>query len=120
MSDYQAIYDAVRSKISGGNIGEVVERVASNAFDMSHMMAVIQQEFGVAAAEMARPSVVYRPALRLDGTKWMALYGDNLMDGCAGFGDTPAQAMAAFDVAWFTARTPAAAMEDRAMEAKND
>lgn len=35
MSDsYQAIYDAVRSKISGGDIGSVVHDVLFSAFDM--------------------------------------------------------------------------------------
>jgi hypothetical protein len=33
MSDYQAIYDAVRSRISGGNLGEAVAELAMRAFD---------------------------------------------------------------------------------------
>lgn len=44
-----------------------------------------------------RPSVLYRPCLFVDGDQYCALYGDNLMDGCAGYGDTPDEAMAAFD-----------------------
>ena len=31
---------------------------------------------------------------------WCALFGENLQDGVAGFGETPAKAMWAFDVAW--------------------
>lgn len=101
MSDtYQAVYDAVRSRISGGNIGEVVREVARDAFDWSHMREILQQEFCNAAYEMARPSAVYGPKLYPDGNMWCALYGENLQDGLAAFGETPDEAMTAFDVAW--------------------
>jgi len=53
-----------------------------------------------AAAAHERPSAIYRPALSIDGNKWCALYGANLQDGVAGFGDSPAAAMHDFDVAW--------------------
>lgn len=58
--------------------------------------AAIQQ----AAAQHERPSVLYRPALSIDGNQWCALYGDNLQDGVAGFGASPAAAMYAFDINW--------------------
>lgn len=61
-----------------------------------------------AAAMRQMPSVLYRPQLFADGTKWCALYGADLASGVAGFGDTPAEAMHAFDVAWTTERTPTA------------
>lgn len=47
-----------------------------------------------------RPSVLFRPRLFPDGDRWCALYGDNLQEGVAGFGSTPAGAMADFDQAW--------------------
>lgn len=50
-----------------------------------------------AADESFRPSVLYRPALAPDGNQWCALYGKNLMEGIAGFGDTPELAMRDFD-----------------------
>lgn len=105
---YQAIYDAVRSRISGGNIGEAVRDAAARGLDASHTIAILRQEFSLAAYEMQRPSAIYRPSLAPDGSKWCALYGANLMEGVAGFGDTPAEAMAAFDAAWLKERTPAA------------
>jgi hypothetical protein len=40
--------------------------------------------------------------ISIDGNQWCVLYGENLQDGVAGFGDTPADAAAAFDQAWFT------------------
>lgn len=46
------------------------------------------------------PSAVYRPRLLFDGNQWCALYGDNLRDGVAGFGDSPAAAMRHFDYEW--------------------
>lgn len=66
--------------------------------------SLIPEAVHIAVAEAfaghATPSAIYRPALFIDGTKWCALYGENLQDGLAGFGDSPAQAMAAFDTAW--------------------
>lgn len=50
--------------------------------------------------EIAVPHVLMRPKLYLDGDQWCALYGDNLQEGLAGFGDTPAAAMADFNTAW--------------------
>ena len=49
-----------------------------------------------------RPSTRMKPNLSIDGNQWCALYGENLQDGVAGFGDTPAKAMLAFDRAWET------------------
>lgn len=54
----------------------------------------------VAASSHERPSVLYRPRLSIDGAQWCALYGENLQDGVAGFGDSPIAAMADFDQAW--------------------
>ena len=61
------------------------------------MSSVAIQE---SASEHARPSAVFRPSISVDGNQWCALYGDNLQDGVAGFGDSPADAMADFDRNW--------------------
>jgi hypothetical protein len=111
MSDYQAIYDAVRSRISGGNIGDVIRDVAWQQFDMSHARAMAQQEIAMVGYEMARPATVMRPGLSIDGDKWCALYGESLQDGVAGFGASPAEAMTAFDKAWHE-KLPARTMPD--------
>ncbi|KKN88064.1 hypothetical protein LCGC14_0251360 [marine sediment metagenome] len=52
------------------------------------------------------PSTIFRPSLSIDGDQWCALYGENLQDGVAGFGDSPAEAMAAFDEAWVKRLSP--------------
>lgn len=101
---YQAIYDAVRSRISGGNVGEILADAARSAFDISHTVHLLHQEFAIAAGEMARPSVNFKPTLSRDGSQWCALLGDNLQVGLAAFGDTPAEAMLNFDVAFFKER----------------
>ena len=59
-----------------------------------------------AAAEYERPSAVFRPRVFIDGDRWCALYGENLQDGVAGFGDSPAKAMWDFDRAWQKDLTP--------------
>ena len=99
MSDYQAIYDAVRSRISGGDIGSVAERIFYQCFDMGHARAMLQEQISSVGFEMVRPSVLYRPELIQDGNAWLAMYGD-LPTGCVGTGDTPEAAMADFDAAW--------------------
>lgn len=106
MSDsYQAVYDAVRSKISGGDIGAAVEEALRSA-NLSHYADMASRAAQEAASEYARPSAVYRPVLIADGDQWCALYGEDLQVGVAGFGETPFAAMYAFDRAWLTDKTP--------------
>lgn len=90
MSDYQAIYDAVNLNFSGA----------------SYLWQHAQQEIYAVSHEMQRPSAVYRPVLSIDGKQWCALYGEDLQNGVAGFGDSPAKAMDAFDAAWRAALQP--------------
>ena len=108
MDSYQAVYDATRSKIGRVDSADVLERAAREAFDISHARAMLQEQIGSIGHEMMRPSVLYRPSIGLDGTKWCVLYGEDLMNGVSGFGDTPAEAMLAFDQAWWKEKTPAA------------
>lgn len=54
----------------------------------------------LAASEYQRPVVFMRPKIYKDGGAWCALYGENLMEGVVGFGDTPAKAAHDFDVEW--------------------
>lgn len=56
-----------------------------------------EQEIG---ATQMRPSMLLRPRLSIDGNQWCALYGENLQDGVAGFGDSPEAAYADFDKEW--------------------
>lgn len=48
-----------------------------------------------------RPSVQYRPKLSIEGTGWLALYGDDLQGGVAGSGNSPEAAMLDFDRQWY-------------------
>lgn len=64
------------------------------------MIHEVRQQFEQVAACMTDPSVLYRPTLTIDGDKWCALYGANLQEGVAGFGDSPYEAMMNFDKAW--------------------
>jgi hypothetical protein len=58
--------------------------------------------------EVARsaPHVLMRPILSVDGNMYCALYGADLVQGCAGFGETVAAAMADFDKNWREAKAP--------------
>lgn len=53
------------------------------------------------ATRMATPSMMLLPKLSLDGDQWCALFGENLQDGVAGFGDSPDEAYYDFDQEWF-------------------
>lgn len=102
---YQATYDAVRSRIHGGDIGQAVESATRDAFSgAQNQLYCIGQGFTEAAHEISRehvrPSSTMRPAISIDGNQWCALYGKNLQDGVAGFGDSPAAAMADCDRNW--------------------
>ena len=53
--------------------------------------------------ERKRPFMLLRPKMFPDGDKWCALYGDNLQEGVAGFGNTPNLASIQFDIEWLNA-----------------
>lgn len=96
MSDsYQATYDAVRSRISGCNVGEAIRDAVRSAFDISFVVPQVQQEISNACAEMQRPAVLFRPTLEREDDHYIATYG-----AVVGMGDTPAEAMANFDNRW--------------------
>lgn len=104
MSDvYQATHDALRVRLGNCDVGSAVESAAREAFGMAnHHMACVAQYYAEAAYEQKRPSVLFKPSLSIDGNQWCALYGLNLQDGIAGFGHSPEEAMANFDIAWST------------------
>jgi hypothetical protein len=104
MSDtYQAVYDAVRSRIHGVDMNVAAEAALREAFgNADHVIRCAMQDVAVSFAEHARPSVLYRPRIGRDGNKWCALYGSNLAEGVCGFGDSPAEAMIDFDKNWTT------------------
>ena len=51
--------------------------------------------------ELLRPFSMQHTRILLDGNQWCILYGDNLQDGGAGFGDSPDLASRDFDRAWY-------------------
>ena len=99
MSDYQAIYDAVRSRIGWCDMRDAIESAIRGA-GLDHHAAMVAETIRGAASEYERPSVLFKPDLTLDGNKWCALYGPDLQVGVAGFGDSPADAMRDFDRQW--------------------
>ena len=41
-----------------------------------------------------------KPEVYKDGNKWCVLYGENIQDGIAGFGDTPHEAVIDWESNW--------------------
>ncbi len=64
----------------------------------AHMVQVACQE--AAWTWVRTPAEIYHPRIYIDGNQWCALYGENLQDGVAGFGDSPELAMQDFNKAW--------------------
>lgn len=58
---------------------------------------------GIAMQEKMRPFVLLAEHCRIsiDGNQWCVLYGENLQDGVAGFGDSPDSASRNFDTNWY-------------------
>lgn len=90
------------------------------SFEAEIIKNVICEEAAIVRAALTAPHVLYRPTLEPDGTKWCALFGTDLATGVAGFGGTPAEAMAAFDRAWAEQKTPAAAFAARSTGKKGE
>ena len=53
----------------------------------------------IEAKEMTLIAIL-QPRIFIDGNKWCVLWGENLQDGVAGFGDTPRLAVYNFNRAW--------------------
>ena len=81
---------------------------------------------GAAEDEAARAEFLSRPSVMLglvpmvDGNKWSVLYGSNIMEGVVAFGDTPDEAMRAFDDAWVHERPPDVPAAELNKEDKTD
>lgn len=88
MNTHQAIVDAIREA------------------DLGFYADMARNAVLAAAAQYERPSVLFRPRLYLDGNMYCALYGDDLMSGCAGFGRTADAAMEDFDKNWRSQEAP--------------
>lgn len=99
MDNYQAVYDAVRSRFSHFNGDNLTQEIVRQ-FDFSYQSEMIKDQFMQTAYEMARPSMILKPALSIDGKLWCALLGENLQEGHAGFGESPAAAYLDFDKSW--------------------
>jgi hypothetical protein len=92
------IFDAVRSKITNGDIGSAVEQAFRDVpFYFDRASNAIAGSF----AGYDRPSAIYKPTIGRDGNMWIAVLGDNLQEGVVGVGETPDKAMADFDKNWF-------------------
>lgn len=99
METYQPIYDATRSRIRNGDVGAAIERAVRDlGLDMiSHHALCAFQDI---SASQTAPHVLMRPSIGIDGNMYSALYGDNIMEGCVGYGKSIAAAMADFDKTW--------------------
>ncbi len=102
MESYQAIFDAVRSRISNGDVGNAIQEHLRD-LNLGHYTQQALHSFEWYLADCKAPHVLMKPAIYIDGNQWCALYGENIQDGVCGFGDSPAKAMEDFDRNWAAA-----------------
>ena len=100
MSSYDAVFAATRVSLGNPDISGTIRSVASEAFDISWIKARAQEALTAIENDLRRPFVLLRPRMFIDGDKWCALFGENIMEGVAGFGDTPDTASVDFDKNW--------------------
>jgi hypothetical protein len=69
---------------------------------MSDYETLIAQSRHNAAIEAEEMNLValLKPRIFIDGDNWCVLYGENLQDGVAGFGDSPKLAVYDFNKSW--------------------
>jgi|SRR3990172_1780501 len=72
---------------------------------LAPILAKIRIDRMIKPVEKRRPSFELKIVPKLDGNKWCALYGENLQEGIAGFGDSPDESMLNFDKEWFAKRS---------------
>ena len=100
---YDATYVAISRAVGNCDISAAVTAAIQSTgieIHVYNIASAFQNSIWNIESEMCRPSVLYRPRLSIDGDQYCALYGENLQDGVAGFGQTPAEAMSQFDIAW--------------------
>jgi hypothetical protein len=85
-------------------IEDIDNRIFSELIDAARYESNAAERKEALAVEMLRPFMLLKPKLSADGNMWCFLYGDNLVDGVAGFGETPAKAAVQFDIEWLNAR----------------
>jgi hypothetical protein len=73
---------------------------AESAYASALFVSAVQEACSDINHALTRPSVVFRPILSVDGNQYCAVFGTDLQNGVAGFGDTPEAAMSDFDRNW--------------------
>lgn len=79
--------------------------------DVSHDAYMARMAIIEAAAQASRPAVLMRPTVSLDGNMYCLLYGEDLMAGVAGFGETMEAASRDFDKNWYGQKAPTPAKQ---------
>lgn len=88
--------DEIMSGIYEDESGMVLQR----SLEVIGMQGLAAELTASHAEITCTPAYALRPKLMIDGNKWCALYGEDLQNGVAGFGDSPAEAYADFNESW--------------------
>lgn len=86
---------------------EACDSICNNASLVAQAFQSLAIDASRVVYEQLRPFILLRPKIYPDGNKWCCLYGDNLQEGVAAFGDTPDIASRQFDIEWLNQKLPA-------------
>jgi hypothetical protein len=93
-------------------MNDAYQSMAANA--ICHAAEMVKAAWQEVAGEHMRPFYMLKPAMSKDGNQWCFLYGENLQEGVAGFGDTPAAAAYDFDKNWNSQKIPSSGSSNSA------
>lgn len=77
-----------------------IQQRYANACDEARTIARNDELGRQILVDQLRPFIRLKTKISRDGNQWCVLYGDDLENGVAGFGDTPEQASVDFDHNW--------------------
>ncbi len=72
---------------------------------LDHATSDVKYQTSIESQELNIVSIL-KPSIKKYGNQWCVLYGDNLQEGIAGFGDTPHEAVLDFNDQWYERSKP--------------
>lgn len=80
-----------------------IELIEAESSQRQHHECMHHYEKMIVANESSEYNkfAMLKPKLSVDGNQWCCLYGDNLIDGVVGYGESPHKAVMAWNQEWF-------------------
>ena len=99
---FSASYREARAsalRMAMGGSKRLLRRTPTEGTDMNSYIEGLEESRVIQSTEYNLVALL-QPRIFIDGNTWCVLYGENLQDGVAGFGETPYRAVLGFSAAW--------------------